>query len=63
MRPVRVIIINELEAAKKIPFGMFKVVSGLMESSQKRIYIIKYSIKALLKISLSLSLTHTISYT
>jgi len=53
MRPVRVIIINELEAAKKKPFRMFKVVSGLMESSQKRIYIIKYNIKALLKISLS----------
>jgi len=43
MRPVRVIIINELEA-KKNPFRMFKVVSGLMESSQKLIYIILYNI-------------------
>lgn len=35
MRPVRVIIINELEAKKK-PFRMFKVVFGIMETSQKR---------------------------
>lgn len=41
---------------------MFKVVFGVMESSQKRIYVIKYSIKILLKMSLSLSQTHTILY-